>query len=103
MNLKTARQNKSEKITVSSTVATFTRSKYKPNPESSISAGLAFVTCEDTIRFTLDGTTPDPTTKIGHPWYAGTPLQIEGEQNLINFKAVRESSTTDTTIYVTYF
>lgn len=102
MNLRSAKQGKSEKLTISTTALGLTALKIKPTPESMIGATSAFITFEDTVRFTLDGTTPVAATKIGHQWFGGTPLQLDGEQNLLALRMVREGGT-DVVAYVTYF
>jgi hypothetical protein len=103
MDQRSAMPGKSEVLTVSTTTKQFTAAKYQVAPESAIGAVIAYVNIEDAdIRFTLDGTTPNPATKTGIVWYAGTPLSIEGQANIKNFKAVRNAGV-DASIYVTYF
>jgi hypothetical protein len=103
MNIRSAMPGKSETLTVSTTVQVLSKSKYQTAPESMIGAISALITIEDgDIRYTVDGTDPDNGTKHGHVWFAGTPLTLEGQSLIKNFKAIRAGAN-DASIFVSYF
>ena len=70
-----------ETITVADTAIGFTTATYD-------NANTAFMTLETAqIRFRVDGTNPISTE--GHILDIGQTLEIEGKDNLTNFKAIR--------------
>ena len=61
-----------------------------------------FVTIESAnIRYRFDGTAPSAT--VGHLGYAGSSFVLEGLDDILNFKAFRDTAATgDATLTVTY-
>ena len=53
------------------------------------------------IRYRFDGTAP--TSSVGHPLNVGDSFTLEGLDDILNFKAIRDvAATGDATITVTY-
>ncbi len=103
MNTRSAMPNKSETLTISSSVVQLSESKFQPIPESMIGALSALITIEGgDIRYTVDGSDPDNGTKHGHVWFVGTPLTLEGQSLIKNFKAIKAGAN-DASIFVSYF
>ena len=87
-----------EAIAVSNSAKSFTTATYAPATYGP--ASRAFVTVEtDQIRWTCDGSTT-PTSTVGHLANEGDVIEIEGIQNIGNFKCIRV--TTDASINVSY-
>lgn len=95
----------SEAITVSTNAIGFTATKILVNATGGRHrrAVRAFVTVEDQpIRVLWTGTAP--TSTVGHKLNNGDSIMIEGEANVLNFKAIRASTATgDAALQVTYF
>lgn len=90
-----------EQITVSSTAIGFTASKVKHESNDNIHPILASFSISDAdIRIQLDGT--DPTSTTGYLARSGTSIEITGESDIRNFKAIRDDST-DAVLDVIYF
>lgn len=71
----------------------FTAAKILPTTGNftGMNARSALISCETAdIRFTIDGTTPTTTatTAAGHLLVKGASYEINGEQNVANFKAI---------------
>ena len=92
-----------EAITVSTTAIGITATVVDPGEATNASegpAGTAFLTVEtNSIRFTLDGTTPE--AAVGHLLAAGDSLIIRGLQNIRNLRMIR--ATADASVKVTVF
>ncbi len=59
----------------------------------------AFITTEDeAVRFRVDG--GDPTSSTGHRLLLNDPLELEGQDELENFRAIRQNGS-DATVSVT--
>jgi len=87
-----------EQLTVTNSVQVLTPSKYKP-ADTSGGASEAFLTnAGAAIRFTYDGTTP--TATVGHLLQDGGSLVLKGQNQMSQFKCIRESS--DSEITITY-
>ena len=90
-----------EAITVSSTAIGFTAAKILPTTGDfkAHRCQAVFATLEtDSIRFTLDGTTP--TNLIGHLLTSGQNLTIRNAVDIVNFRAIRVTS--DASLKVTF-
>lgn len=87
-----------ESITVAASAIGFTASELAP--DSVTPPRQAFVTVETaSCRFRMDGT--DPTSSEGHLLQVGDSFNVTGTQNLYNFKAIRDTSTS-AVLRVTY-
>jgi hypothetical protein len=90
-----------EAITVSNTAIGFTSTQIKPTSGdfSGKVCQEVFCTLEtDSIRFTLDGTTP--TNLIGHLLNAGQTLTIKNPADIAGFRAIRVTG--DASLKVTF-
>lgn len=67
-------------------------------------ASRAFLTCfTANVAYRLDGEDPDTSTNEYHLLTAGgEPLQIDGYDNLVNFKAKLVSGSTTAKLFVSY-
>jgi hypothetical protein len=94
----------SEVITVASgDIDVLTAATYDGDPGSG-KARRAFITCFTAdVAYTLDGEDPDTSTNAYHLLTAGgTPLTIEGYDNIVNFKAKLVSGSTSAKLFVSY-
>jgi len=79
-----------ESITVGNTAVGFTAGKIAPS--GNVNPVKAFCRLETAqVRFRMDGT--DPTSSEGILLEVGETLEITGEKNLRNFRAIRTGST----------
>jgi len=79
-----------EMLTVSTTSVGFTATKYRPSAASAREATKVLISVDPTnpIRYTIDGTTT-PTSSVGH-YAVGTTFELEGYDNIKNFRAIRQ-------------
>lgn len=89
-----------ENLTVTNAVKMLTTTNLRQFGTQKVSAREVFITTEtDSIRYTVDGTTPS--TTVGHLVPLASTLTITGLDNIMNLKMFRV--TTDATVKVTYF
>lgn len=89
-----------EMLTVSDSVETLTASKINPTSGLKVAAQAVLITVADqSIRYWVSGDTP--TASVGHLVPAGSSIEIHGNNNLKNFKAIRATGA-DAEIAVTY-
>lgn len=88
----------SQSMTVTATPTAFTAANY--TGAGNVKAKRAmFVVETNSIRYTLDGTTPSNT--VGHLAVDGDVVIIDGPGNIAGFRAARV--TADSSTYVTFF
>jgi hypothetical protein len=90
-----------ETITVSNVAIGFTAAKIIPTSGDFLGKVCQAVFCTletDSIRFTLDGTTP--TSAIGHLLNAGQNLTLKNPSDISNFRAIRVTG--DASLKVTF-
>lgn len=95
-----------EKLTVSNSVKQLTFAKHTVQsstaPDSRKCAKSVLISVEGYgIRFTTDGTAPVAAT-TGHPAEAGATFTVNGYQNIVALKMIRETGS-DATVTATYF
>ena len=87
-----------EQLAVSNSVQVLTPSLYMPSTTSG-GASSAFLTNDGAaIRYTYEGTTPSAT--VGHLLSDGGTLILNGQNQMAQFKCIRESA--DSEISITY-
>lgn len=86
-----------ETLTISSSAVSLTEATYDPTPGPGAAYTLMSVEA-DQIRFRLDGTAP--TATVGHLVNVGDTIELHGNDNIRNFRAIRV--TADATLTVSY-
>lgn len=86
-----------ETLTIAGTAAGFTTSKITPttNPQNAAQVAVFTVNCSSgttcILRFFVDGSVP--TASAGMRALYGDTVSISGRDNVVNFKAIRETGT----------
>lgn len=93
------RQFAYEEVTVAATSVGLTATTYQPSTGQG--ACRAIITIEGAnIRHRSDGTAP--TATVGESGRAGTQITLENQQEIVDFRAIREKDTS-ATLRVAYF
>ena len=81
----------SDQLTVSTSVVALDASKYDPGTGRDKKAATATITSDGAIRYTVDPSLT-PTASVGHKLGAGGQIQLTSENEIKNFRAIRDGS-----------